>query len=498
MRASRRAILIGGTAALGACALPAPSIDPFALGVASGDPKPDGGTIWTRLAPRPLDPDWGMAREDFDIAWEIARDEAMREIVRRGTARAEHALAHAVHVDIGGLEPAREYWYRFRWRGTASPIGRLRTASSGPTQRLRFVSLGCQHYEFGLYTAYRHIATARPDFAFHYGDYVYEGAATTNPARPRRHVGGVCRTLEDYRRRYAQYRLDPDLQAAHAATPFAMSFDDHEVVDNWAGAFHREDDPAALRARKAAAFQAWYEHMPVPASMRPRGPAIDAYRGLAFGDLLDLAVLDTRQYRTRQPCGDGIKERCAQAFAPGATLLGARQHAWLASRLRGSSARWTGIAQQVLAMRVDFGAKRHNLDTWDGYETSRREFHAALAQRPAGSTAILSGDAHRFYVGDVTRDDDPSSPILASEFLATSISSGGDVTEQPQHVAALLRDNPHVKHFSDARGYIAHDVTPDRWRADLRAVDFVSRAGAPERTIARFALHRGVPGVVPA
>jgi alkaline phosphatase D len=499
MRASRRALLLGGTAALGACALPSPSVDPFTLGVASGDPKPDGGTIWTRLAPAPLDPDWGMPREDTDVAWEVARDEAMRDVVRRGTARAEHAWAHSVHVDIAGLEPAREYWYRFRWRGAASPVGRLRAAPSGPADRLRFVAVGCQHYEFGYFTAYRHIAAARPDFAFHYGDYIYEGGATANPARPRRHIGGVCRTLADYRRRYAQYRLDPDLQAAHAATPFVMSFDDHEVVDNWADFMHREDPPDRLLARRAAAFRAWYEHMPVPASMRPRGPDIDAYRGLVFGDLLDLSVLDTRQYRTRQPCGDGVKERCPSVFSQSATLLGARQHAWLSTRLQHSTARWSGIAQQVLAMRVDFGAKQHNLDAWDGYETSRIQLHAALAHRPAGSTAILSGDAHRFYVGDVKRhDDDPNSPVLASEFLGTSISSGGDVTEQPRHVAALLRDNPHVKHFSDARGYIAHDLTPARWLAELRVVDYVSRGGAPERTAARFALHWGVPGVVPA
>jgi alkaline phosphatase D len=497
MRASRRAILIGGSAALGACALPAPPTYPFALGVASGDPKPDGGTIWTRLAPAPLDPDWGMTREDIEIAWEIARDEAMREIVRRGAARAEAAWAHSVHVDIGGLEPAREYWYRFRWRGVASPIGRLRTAPVGPTRRLRFVSVGCQHYEFGYYTAYRHVANARPDFAFHYGDYIYEGGATTNPERPRRHVGGVCRTLDDYRRRYAQYRLDPDLQAAHAATPFVMSFDDHEVVDNWAGEFHRQDDRMALRARKAAAFQAWYEHMPVPAEMRPRGHAVDAHRALFFGDLVDLFALDTRQYRTRQPCGDGVKARCPEAFEPHATMLGAPQEAWLAAGMRGSRAHWAVLAQQVLAMRLDVGAQRHNLDAWDGYEAARARLHACLALRR--DNVILSGDWHRFFVGDIKRDDDdPSSPVLASEFLATSISSGGDVREQPQHVVALLRDNPHVKHFSDARGYIAHEVTPARWLADLRAVDFVSRPGAPERSIARFALQRGVPGVVPA
>ncbi|MCM0020913.1 MAG: alkaline phosphatase D family protein, partial [Tagaea sp.] len=326
----------------------------------------------------------------------------------------------------------------------------------------------------------------------------YEGGTTANPDRPRKHSGGVCRTLADYRRRHALYRLDPDLRAAHEAVPFVMSFDDHEIVDNWAADFHRQDDPAALRARKTAALKAWYEHMPVPASMRPRGDAIGAYRGLAFGDLLDLPVRDTRQYRTRQPCGDGSQARCADVFDPRATLLGARQHAWLAERLRRSTARWTGIAQQVLAMRVDFGLKRHNLDAWDGYEASRGALHAALAHRPAGSAAILSGDAHRFYVGDLHRDEDPKSPILASEFLGTSISSGGDVSEQPGHVAALLRDNPHVKHFSDARGYIAHDLTPTRWLAELRAVDYVSRPGAPERGHARFALQWGVPGVVSA
>lgn len=492
---TRRAALLAATATLGACALPVASEYPFALGVASGDPKQDGGTIWTRLAPAPLDPDWGMPRADIDVTWEIARDEAMRDVVRRGTARAEHAWAHSVHVDLAGLEPAREYWYRFRALGHASPIGRLRTA--GPVDRLRFVSVGCQNYEQGHFTAYRHIANARPDFAVHYGDYIYEGATTTNPNWPRRHAGGVCRTLADYRRRYAQYRLDPDLAAAHAAVPFVVSYDDHEVVNNWAGDFHRVDDPAALRARRAAAMQAWYEHMPVPSSTRPRGPDIAAFRGLAFGDLLDLSVLDTRQYRTRQPCDDGVKERCADAFDPAATMLGARQEAWLAARLHTTRARWAVLAQQVLAMKIDVGAQRHNLDAWDGYEAARRRLHESLAVRE--NNVILSGDWHRYYVGDVKADDgNPRSRTLASEFLATSISSGGDVVEQPRHVAALLRDNPHVKHFSDARGYIAHEVTRDSWRAELRAIDYVSRPGAAERTIARFALQSGVPGVVSA
>ncbi|MFM7345029.1 MAG: alkaline phosphatase D family protein [Tagaea sp.] len=490
---TRRAALLAATATLGACALPAPSEHPFALGVASGDPTPDGGTIWTRLAPRPLDPDWGMQRADFDIVWEVARDEGLRDIVRRGSARAEHAWAHAVHVDLVGLDPGRDYWYRFRALGHASAVGRLRTA--GQADRLRFVSVGCQNFEQGHFTAYRHIADARPDFAVHYGDYIYEGATTTNPNWPRRHAGGVCRTLADYRRRYAQYRLDPDLAAAHAAVPFVMSFDDHEVANNWAGDFHRQDDPATMRARRAAAMQAWYEHMPVPAAMRPRGAAIAAYRGLVFGDLLDLAVLDTRQYRTPQPCDDGVKERCAEAFDPAATMLGRAQEAWLANRLRGTRARWAALAQQVLAMRIDVGAHRHNLDAWDGYEAARTRLHEALAARE--NNVILSGDWHRFYVGDIKANyDDPGSRTLASEFLATSISSGGDVIEQPRHVEALLRDNPHVKHFSDARGYIAHEVTRDSWRAELRAVEYVSRPGAPERTVARFALQSGVPGVV--
>lgn len=497
MRASRRAVLLAGTAALGACALPAPSAYPFALGVASGDPKPDGGTIWTRLAPRPLDPDGGMPHEGTDVAWELAHDEAMRDIVRRGIARAEAAWAHAVHVDIGGLDPAREYWYRFRWRGIASPIGRLKTAPAGPTGRLRFVSVGCQHFEHGYFTAYRHIADARPDFAVHYGDYIYEGGATADRGWPRRHIGGTCRTLADYRRRYAQYRLDPDLAAAHAAVPFVMSFDDHEVVNNWASDFHAQDDGPALRARKAAAFQAWYEHMPVPASMRPRAGAIAAHRALSFGDLVDLFALDTRQHRTRQPCGDGVKERCAEAFDPDATMLGTAQEAWLAAGMRASRARWAALAQQILAMRVDVGAHRHNLDAWDGYEAARARLHRALASRE--NNAILSGDWHRFFVGDLKADyDDPRSRVLASEFLATSISSGGDVREQPGHAAALLRDNPHAKHFSDARGYIAHDVTREVWLADLRAVALVSTPGARERSQARFALRWGAPGVVPA
>ncbi len=336
-RTTRRHLLAG----LGAFVATAPTAttalaqaifprDPFTLGVASGDPLPDGVVLWTRLAPEPLH-GGGMPMARVELSWAVASDARMRDIVQRGTAMARPELGHAVHVEIGGLQPAREYWYRFTVGREASPIGRTMTAPAAGAlpQRLRFALVGCNHYEAGYFTAYRHMAAERPDFAFHSGDYIYEGREIAD--RVRRHLGDEIYTLVDYRNRYAQYKSDPDFKAAHAATPFVVSYDDHEVENNWAGVQSEDDDvpPELFLMRRAAAFQAWYEHMPVRRAQLPQGPDILSYRRLEFGDLLSLNVLDTRQYRSDQPCGDGIKPVCEAVNDPRATMLGARQESWL-------------------------------------------------------------------------------------------------------------------------------------------------------------------------
>ena len=284
--------------------------DPFSLGVASGAPLADGFVLWTRLAPEPLsgDPETpgGMQGGDISIGYEIATDSAMRDVIRRGEARAEQAFTYSVHLDVRGLQPGRSYWYRFVSGDAASRIGRAITlpASAATPDRLRFGFVSCSNYEHGYFSGYRHLADENPEFVLYLGDYIYE---TIEQMRPtvRRHSDGVeAATLPTYRNRYAQYRLDADLQRLHAEVPALVAWDDHEVqndyADKWSQGF---DDPELFLLRRAAAYQAFYEHMPVrPILSRPNGPVMRIYDHFTFGDLIEISMLDGRQYRSREAC----------------------------------------------------------------------------------------------------------------------------------------------------------------------------------------------------
>ena len=283
---------------------------PFQLGVAAGDPVEDGFVIWTRLAPRPLETGGGVPPVPVPVVWEVAADPGFTQVVRRGEALARPELGHSVHVEVTGLEPEREYTYRFLAGGEASPPGRAKTtpARSASPSRARFGVVGCQSYEQGLYTAHRKIAEESLDFIYCYGDYIYEGrgaAAPPRPGSPRAHLGGEIYSLDDYRRRYAQYKMDPDLQASHASTAWFCTWDDHEIDNNWAGDKDQDGTPPEIfNLRRQIAMQAYYEHMPLRASSFPRGVRMQVYRNAAWGGLLDLNFLDTRSHRTDQPCGD--------------------------------------------------------------------------------------------------------------------------------------------------------------------------------------------------
>jgi alkaline phosphatase D len=357
--------------------------NPFTLGIACGEPTPDGFVIWTRLAPEPLGGRGGMTIAPVQVTWEIGTDPTMKQVVRSGVATARVEVAHSVHVEVEGLEPAREYFYRFRAGDAESPIGRVKTlpAPGSDVAQLRFVAAGCQHWESGYYTAWRRIAEENPDFVFHYGDYIYEFARTQTA------FGGLpatrvmpdgfftCINLLDYRRRYALYKTDPDLQAAHASCAFLPSFDDHEVSNNWAADADRFAGPEHFLFRRAAAFQAWYEHMPVRRRSLSRGPDVLAYCHLSFGKLADVAVLDTRQYRSKQPCGDGIKANCTEADEPNRTMLGEAQEKWLGDLLRSSAGTWQVLAQQVLFSNL-IGARSPGL-----YYRSGRQEHGRMGRR---------------------------------------------------------------------------------------------------------------------
>ena len=505
---SRRGLLRGGLglAALATLAPPmrralaqAAARDPFTLGVASGDPWPDGVAIWTRLAPEPLAPGGGMPRAAVEVTWEVAADERFAVVVRRGAAVARPERAHAVHVEVGGLGPGRPWFYRFRTGRHASAVGRTRTAPApgAAVPALRFVNAGCQHYEHGHFTAWRHIA-AEPDldFVFHYGDYIYEGAGRAPGSRGwgpvvRSHRGAETMALEDYRQRYAQYRLDPDLQAAHAAHPFLASYDDHEVDNNWAGAFSEDHQPPEVFAlRRAAAFQAWFEHMPLRAGAWPRGAEITAYRRLRFGDLATVHVLDTRQFRDDQPCGDRTGPPCADVARADAQMLGSAQERWLLDGVSAAPARWTILAQQVPMMRRvlrDDGAI--SMDKWDAYPAARERLLRGLAQRRVANAVVLAGDIHRAVAGTVGSGE--GAPPVATEFVATSITSEGDGAEADAAGAGLLRRNPHIAFQNGRRGYTLHEARPGWMEARFVALATVTAPGAAREERARLVVEAG-------
>ena len=514
-RLSRRGLL-GGAGACAALAMTLPLTSrgvlanpgftkyPFSLGVASGEPSPDGVVLWTRLAPEPLD-GGGMPMQPVSVEWEVAADEEMKAVKRKGTTLARPELGHAVHVEVQGLEPGRWYWYRFSSGSVASPIGRTRTApaANATVERLRFAFASCQHYEKGHYTAHRHLAGEDLELVVFLGDYIYENKA--KDGRPRMHDGPEVETLEEYRNRYALYKLDPDLQAAHAAFPWVVTSDDHEVVNDYAGDVDRKHETPRdeFLRRRAASYQAYYEHMPLRRSAKPSGPNMALYRRLAFGGLAEFNLLDTRQYRTIQPCGE-YKDyknaaRCPQALDPSATMLGAVQERWLLEGLGRSRARWNVIAQQVPMMqriKPRDGEPLFNMDKWDGYPLARKTLLDYFANERPSNPVVLSGDVHANWVGDLLADfDNPGSAIVGAEFVGTSISSGGDGADTTSRGLGIVDANAHLKFYNKQRGYVRCTVTPDRWRADCRVVPFVTRPGAPISTRASFVVENGVPGV---
>jgi alkaline phosphatase D len=507
---TRRAFLAGGLLVSGAGVAPVLAAQrrtararfatsPFSLGVASGDPAPSSVVLWTRLAPEPLNSGGGMPAEPVEVRWRIAHDERLSRIVQQGRTIASPEGAHAVHVEVQGLEPDRWYWYQFSAGGEESPVGRTRTlpAPRAAAERLRFAFASCQNYEMGYFTALRHMAAEDLDLVFHLGDYTYEGQGSNRG--PRRHVGGEIVSLDDYRRRYALYKADADLQAAHAACPWVVTWDDHEVDNNYAGAISERDDPRdVFLERRAAAYQAYYDHMPLRARSLPHGADLRLFRDFTYGTLASFFVLDSRQYRSNQPCGDGVQPVCEGVHDPNATMLGPAQEQWLFEGLGYSPSRWNVIPQQVMMAPVDQApgeGESVSMDQWAGYERARTALLTHIANRRPSNPVVLTGDIHSSWVNDLKVDfDDPRSPTVATEFVGTSITSGGDGVDIPPRMQAVMDENAFVKFYNGQRGYVVCDVSPASLVATYRIVDYVSQPGAPVETRARFVVQNGRPG----
>ncbi|MFE9744897.1 alkaline phosphatase D family protein [Saccharothrix saharensis] len=500
---TRRSLLIGGAAgvALATAGAGVPKLDdPFTLGVASGDPSPDGMVLWTRLAPSPLDEDGlgGMPNRVVPVHWEVAEDERFRRVVRRGVQVARPESAHSVHVETFGLRPGREYFYRFRVDGHLSPVGRTRTAPEpwALGQDLTMCFASCSHYGEGYFTAYRRLAEDHPDLVLHLGDYQYEYAAKA--ADVRTVLGPETRTLADYRLRHAQYKTDEDLQLAHSVAPWLVIWDDHEVENNWADEVPEQPD-ADFPARRAAAFQAYYENMPLRRGAKPNGVDMQLYRRVQWGGLVNFHMLDTRQYRDDQACGDGWKT-CADAGLATRTITGAAQEEWLLDGFRRSRSRWDVLGQQVFFAerdRKDGPEKEVSMDSWDGYLASRDRVTRGWVDAKVRNAVVLTGDVHAAYAADIKADwnDPASSRTVGTELVCTSVTSGGDGNDTVDEVQ--LRLNPHIKLHSRRRGYVRTKFTARELRADFRALPHVRTAGAEATTLKSFVVEDRNPGLNP-
>ncbi len=468
----------------------------FTLGVASGDPLPDGVVLWTRLAPSPLARGGGMRAARVVVDWELATDESMRHITRRGSVVATADHGHSVHVDVRGLEPAREYFYRFRAAGDISEVGRTRTAPGhgSPLRELTFALASCQAWGDGHYVAYADMAHHAPDVVFHLGDYIYEKPIPAGGGRRHTHAMPESAVreamdLDDYRDRYALYKLDPHLQAAHRTSPFVTTFDDHEVDNNWAASIPEDGTPIPEFAlRRTAALKAWWENTPVRLTHRPRGTDIRAYRRFGFGDLVEFNVLDTRTHRSDQVNGDNDCAQNAATADPRRTIIGAQQERWLLDGFAAGRHRWTVLAQQV--PMADLARDRHgvravSMDGWSGYESSRARVLDGARDRGVGNLVSVVGDIHRNVVGDLRSTYTRESPTVGVELAGTSISSGGDGTDSDVSDRALKAASPHVRFGNAQRGYVLNRVRTDRWEAEFRVADSI---GSPSDTLHRRAL----------
>lgn len=501
------AALLSAPLARGAGAgVPRFGADPFSLGVASGFPTTDSVVLWTRLAPQPLAPGGGMDPVVVPVQWELSGDSRFAQVLRRGTAWAEPALGHSVHVEPEGLEPGREYWYRFRCGAATSMVGRTWTATPAGQSpgRLQLAVACCQHWETGYYTAYQQMLRDAPDLILHVGDYIYENNRPRN--RVRDHGTAECYSLEDYRARYALYRSDAALRAAHASCPWMLVPDDHEVDNDYAGDVSEDDDaPALFLARRAVAYQAYYENQPLPRRALPMGPDMRLYGTRKMGDLLSIHLLDERQYRSPHACpppgrrgGNRVYvDDCPQLLDPSRTMLGARQEAWLDAQLAADRSRWNVVVQGVVTAYVqeEPGTKlRYWTDSWNGYGPARQRLMDSLVRRAPPNPLIIGGDIHAFIASDIrSRPGDNSTPLLTSELVATSISSEGPGKAV---VDATLGGRPEVHYADDARrGYLRVTLDAKQARADLVAMDSVREPQSKASVAAAFVVEAGRRGL---
>jgi alkaline phosphatase D len=476
----------------------------FALGVASGDPLADRIMLWTRLASAPTAVDGGAPDGDVEVAFDVATDDAFEDLVASGIAIASPALGHSIHVDVTGLAPDTWFHYRFRASGQTSETGRTRTfpAADATPDRFRFVFASCQDLQWGRYPAWGR-ASEQPDLdaVVFLGDYIYEinlGDLSPTGDGSRVWAGPVPMTLADYRMRYAQTKADPQLQAAHLMAPWIVTFDDHEVSNNYAGDVGQADiDQPNSRDRRLAAYQAWYEHTPIRIDEVPDepGPAdfadLRVHRDFSFGSLARLFAIETRQHADPPACregGDLLSDEgplCPEAEDPARTNLGDEQESWLFDGLGATDAAWNVIANPLMLAELNVGTAEEpafTRDAWSGYPAARQRLLGAIVDAKVPNPVVVTGDWHASFVLDVKAEAD--GPTVMPEFLASSIST---IAFENDYRAL----NPQVRYFAVEHGYGLVTVTPEQLECEFHYVDDVWDADAPISRIDRWVVRDG-------
>jgi len=464
--------------------------DPFGLGVASGDPGRDGFVLWTRLVGAFAEP---LAADAVEVRYELSTDPGFRHIIRAGRGVAYPARAHAVHVEIVGLRAGRAYWYRFHAMGVTSPIGRAATVPD-TADRLKIAMTSCQHWEQARFGVYRDIVAAEPDIILQLGDYVYE-QSYSDGVKVREFGAPEPRDLDGYRRRHALYKTDPELQAAHRTCPWIVTWDDHEVLNDYAGLANREGlSPSAFAPRRAAAYQAYFEHMPIRPSLWRALSQPRLYRAVDWANLASLSVLDTRQYRSAPPCAlpnvarNVRLDSCAEATAPQRTIMGAAQERWLSTRLSRETRPWSLIAQQVFFAPLWLDGTHHVTfsDQWDGYAANRDRLLDELRGPAVRNPVILSGDVHSFWINDLNRAD--GTPV-AAEIVTSALGAASPPTGRFGDVA---RNNPHVRyHNLQQAGWVLLDIEKTRLTADMRVIADRTDVTSPVISASKFVCQVG-------
>jgi len=473
--------------------------NPFLLGVASGDPATDSVILWTKLDGAQLNQE--NVKPDPKLLWEVAPDKDFASIAASGTATAARDDIFTVHVDAKGLKPGTRYWYRFRVDTFTSAVGRTQTLPAAPTAptSFRFGVGSCQDFQNGYYAAHRDIAASDLDAMVWLGDYIYEYGP--DPSGVRQHTGGTCMTLADYQARYALYRSDANLQAAHASCPWLVIWDDHEVENNYAGD-HSENEatsgvtPEAFAARRHLAYLAWWQFMPTRLPRPEPTGDYKIYRDLQVGSLAHIFLLDGRQYRSDQACGKPddanftFEQPCAEWSDETRTMLGATQERWLLDGIAASKTTWNIIGNQVVMGDARLNGAVLNYDQWDGYPAARQRLLSGISASGKRNVVVVTGDIHLAAVTDLVDGE----TIVASELVGTSISSGAIL---PEAIEGAVSAFPHLRYINARqRGWMLNEVSASSWKATYRVVSDVTKADSAIVSDAVFTIAPDKPGAI--